>query len=74
MFYNLKLGDESDRAKGLHDSQTIATYVAGGIVVGDHLAMNLHHRQRARDVVYMSSRVPAAFAADYASAVADIRY
>ena len=74
VFYNLKLGDESDRAEGLHDAQTIATYVAGGIVVGDHLAMNLHHRQRARDVEYMSSRVPAAFAADYASAVADIRY
>jgi len=74
VFYNLKLGDEGDRAEGRHDAETIATYIANGIVVGDHLAMNRHHRKRARDVEYMASRIPAAFAADYASAVADIRY
>jgi len=36
--------------------------------------MNLHYRKRVRDVDYMVSRVPAAFAGDYAAAVADIRY
>ncbi|HEY1618106.1 MAG TPA: hypothetical protein VGG25_10835 [Streptosporangiaceae bacterium] len=71
--YNLKLGDESDRAAGLTDDMA-CTYIANGLMVGDHLAARAEQRRLARSVDYMSARLPAGLATDYASAVADIRY
>jgi hypothetical protein len=73
MFYNLKLGDATDREEGL-DINAICTYVANGIVVGDHTAFRMTHRKNARDVVRVGATLPVDLALDYASAVADIRY
>jgi hypothetical protein len=73
MFYNLKLGDEADRAKGLKEG-AICTFAANGILVGDHMAMKAQQRMLARDVGHMSSRIPQGLVTDYASAVADIQY
>lgn len=70
---NLKLGDESDRTAGLK-ADAVCTYVANGIVVGDHEAMIRLQRQLTRNVEHMRSRIPSGLTTDYASAVEDIRY
>jgi hypothetical protein len=72
-FYNLKLGDEGDRAEGLKEG-AVCTYVANGLIVGDHLAMNAEQRRLARDVEHMRAHLPEHLVADYASAVEDIQY
>jgi hypothetical protein len=71
--YNLKLGDDSDRAAGLTDEDA-CTYIANGLVVGDHLAARAEQRRLARAMDYMSVRLPDGLVTDYASAVADIHY
>jgi hypothetical protein len=71
--YNLKLGNGDDRAAGL-PADAVCTYVANGLVVGDHQAMKAEQRRLARNLEYMSTRLPVGLAADYASAVEDIRY
>jgi hypothetical protein len=72
-FYNLQLGDERDRAEGLK-ADAVCTYIANGLVVGDHVAMSAEQRRLARDLEHMKARLPANLAVDYASALADIRY
>jgi hypothetical protein len=72
-FYDLKLGDASDRAAGLK-ADAICTYVANGIVVGDHIALRVQRQARARDIAFMRPFLPSGFETDYASAIADIRY
>jgi hypothetical protein len=71
--WNLKLGNESDRSAGLAEG-AVCTYVANGIVVGDYEAQSLERRRRVRDMTHMAPRLPKALVADYASAIADIRY
>ena len=73
VLYNLKLGNDNDRTAGL-EKDAVCTYIANGIVVGDHLAMNRQHRLRSRDIDYMRSRLPPNLLADYSSALTDIRY
>jgi hypothetical protein len=70
---NLKLGNEDDRAAGLA-ADVACTYVANGLVVGDHLAMNAEQHRLARDLEHTSARLPDGLKADYASALQDIRY
>jgi hypothetical protein len=72
-FYDLKLGDASDRAAGLK-ADAICTYVANGIVVGDHIALRVQRKARARDIEFMRPFLPKGLDTDYASAIADIRY
>jgi hypothetical protein len=71
--YNLKLGDANDRSAGLADD-AVCTYIANGIVVGDHLAQRGEQRRLARDMKHMRTRLPKHLVVDYSSAVTDIRY
>ena len=71
-FYDLKLGDQQDRASGFHGSY--GTYVANGIVVGDHDAMNVYKRGLRRNLDYMQARMPPALHTDSARALEDVRY
>lgn len=73
MFHNLKLGDRGDRDGGL-DDDAACTYIANGIVVGDHLAQQKQHRRLTRDIEHMRPLLPDGLEADYESAIADIRY
>lgn len=72
-FYNLKLGDAGDREAGLAND-AVCTYIANGIVVGDHFAQRIQHRRLSRDMDHMRPLLPDGLEADYASAVEDIRY
>lgn len=71
--YNIKLGDEGDRANGL-PADAVCTFIANGIVVGDHEAQRNENNRLARDVEHMKTVLPDHLHDDYASAVADIRY
>ncbi|MCK1387633.1 hypothetical protein [Bradyrhizobium sp. 21] len=67
---NLKLGNEQDAIS----ADTIGTYFANGILVGDHLAMHRDRRRIHMEVDNSRNGVPAALKTDYASAVSDIQY
>ncbi|MBF0305515.1 MAG: hypothetical protein HQL40_13670 [Alphaproteobacteria bacterium] len=71
-FFNLKLGDESDRAAGLA-ADAVCTFVANGVVVGDIRATTAESMRLAHDVGHMLTRIDPSLATDFASAVADIR-
>ncbi|MFC5740617.1 Hint domain-containing protein [Dyella tabacisoli] len=71
-FYDLKLGNEQDRAAGYNE--TVGTYVANGIVVGDHAAMKAHKSGLRRNLAYMQTRTSSTLHQDYASALADVQY
>jgi hypothetical protein len=61
LVYNLKL----EQGAGY------ATYLAGGIAVGDHLAQAAYARQTRHDPSYMLPRLPQTHHQDYLSALAD---
>jgi hypothetical protein len=71
-FFNLKLGDQNDRAQA--GGGLIGTYLANGIAVGDHVAMVKQTEARRRDLDFMLPRLPENQRRDYASAVEDVRY
>lgn len=71
--YNLKLGDDGDRANGLAQD-AVCTFIANGIVVGDAEAQVNEHNRLSRDLDHMKSVLPEHLHDDYASALADIRY
>lgn len=68
-FWNLFLGDASDRARGRGHSA--GTFVANGIVVGDMSTQVEHHRATRTDPDYMKAGLPEAFHRDYESALED---
>lgn len=68
-FWNLTLGDASDRASGA--SLSVSTFIANGIVVGDFESLKQQYRLARRNFDYMKARIPASLHADYASAIAD---
>jgi hypothetical protein len=71
-FFNLKLGDQVDRAAA--GGAVLGTYLANGIAVGDHAAMQVHADRRRKDLDFMLPRLPEGQRRDYASAVQDVRY
>ncbi|MBF0394034.1 MAG: hypothetical protein HQL38_15250, partial [Alphaproteobacteria bacterium] len=71
-FFNLKLGNDGDRAAGLA-ADAVGTFVANGVVVGDYHAVVAEAQRLAHDVEHMLTRIDPSLATDFASAVADIR-
>lgn len=69
-FCNLKLVDRDDRARGA--SPLVGTFIANGIVVGDHLCQEAHWDATRHDLDYMQARLPEDTHTDYESALADI--
>lgn len=69
-FANLKLIDAGDRAKGL--AGTVGTFIAGGIVVGDHASMEQTHYRNAHSMEYMKARLHERYHTDYASTLQTI--
>jgi len=65
MFCNLKLVDETDRARGL--AGAVGTFIANGIVVGDFLSMEQLHYNTTHSLDYMRPRIPERYHTDYAS-------
>lgn len=56
------------------ESDKVGTYLANGIVVGDHLAQGAYDRQTRHDPDYMLPRLPETHHQDYLSALADSPY
>ncbi len=67
---NLVLVDAEDRARGLDPA--LGTFVANGLVVGDHDVLTAHYDAVRHSLDYMLPRLPEANHADYESALADI--
>lgn len=72
VFYNLKLGNHSDRSNGF--AEKIANYVANGVIVGDSNALRHHHEHVRTNIDYMRPRLHQDLHTDYASAISDIKY
>ncbi|HJV40104.1 Hint domain-containing protein [Caulobacter sp.] len=70
VFANLKLIDETDRAKGL--AGAVGTFIANGVVVGDHAAFRQSHYLNSHSLEYMRGRIPERYHTDYASTLATI--
>jgi hypothetical protein len=70
LFANLKLVDATDRAAGLAGS--VGTFIANGIVVGDHISMTALHQQCVHSLDYMLPRLPERYHVDYASTLRQI--
>lgn len=65
VFANLKLVDETDRARGLGGA--VGTFIANGVVVGDYLALRQSHYVNVHSLDYMRPRIPERHHADYAN-------
>lgn len=67
---NLVLVDAEDRARGL--DAALGTFVANGLVVGDHDVLTAHYDSVRYSLDYMLPRLPEANHTDYESALAEI--
>lgn len=70
LWSNLNLIDEKDRANGL--AGTVGSFVANGIVVGDHSCLEQVHYNNTHSLEYMHARIPERYHQDYASTLAAI--
>jgi len=70
VFTNLKLVDATDRAAGL--AGAVGTFLANGIVVGDHTSMTALHQRMVHSPDYMLTRLPERYHVDYVSTLRQI--
>jgi hypothetical protein len=68
--YDLKLGNFEDRKRGI--TPLFGSYIANGIVVGDHVCLTQHHHATRHSLDYMLPRLPELHHRDYESALKDI--
>lgn len=69
MFYDLKLGNEDDRAK--YPQNSVCSYYANGILVGDHIALVTQANCQRYDLDYILPRIKEDYRTDYRSTVED---
>ena len=70
MFANLKLVNGEDKANGL--SETVGTFIANGIVVGDHISLMQVSHANIHSLEYIKPRIPAKYHQDYESSLKTI--
>ncbi len=73
MFYGLVLGSKEERARE-DFPVNMARFYAGGILTGDHHAMQYHCSKCYKDLDYMLPRIQQDMKTDYTSAAAAVRY